>query len=335
MRAYNGISLNHLDPTDPAFVDSLRTALNQINLWILAAQRELSPTQGGSVAAEGASVDEPYVVATATTGLNNERVLAGVSPIGVSDGGAGGNISVVLTGTVPVANGGTGASTATAARANLDAEAITVNGVAVVDADLDDATPAAPAGGVNVKWQKDSSSPANISAYAPSASPTSMTFGSTSADGSAASFVRTDARLPVFDGTNPETLAPDTVSSGSAGKAARRDHAHGIVTAAPSLVFGDTDDDGLANAVMRPDCSVKSKTSAHWLCTTANKGIACKDTQATARYWAIYAEKGATGPTGDATINIDSAGAITASRAGGATGDITIVIKDLGTSLPF
>jgi hypothetical protein len=42
---------------------------------------------------------------------------------------------------------------------------ITVNGVAVVDADFDDATPAAPAGSVNVLWQKDASSPANVSAY--------------------------------------------------------------------------------------------------------------------------------------------------------------------------
>jgi hypothetical protein len=34
-----------------------------------------------------------------------------------------------------------------------------------VDADFDDATPAAPAGDTNVKWQKDASSPANVSAY--------------------------------------------------------------------------------------------------------------------------------------------------------------------------
>ena len=42
---------------------------------------------------------------------------------------------------------------------------ITVNGSAVVDADFDDALPAAPAGGVNVKWQADAMSPANISAH--------------------------------------------------------------------------------------------------------------------------------------------------------------------------
>lgn len=42
---------------------------------------------------------------------------------------------------------------------------ITVNGVAATDADFDNATPAAPAGGVNVKWQKDTAAPDNISAH--------------------------------------------------------------------------------------------------------------------------------------------------------------------------
>lgn len=44
-------------------------------------------------------------------------------------------------------------------------DVITANGAAASDADFDDATPAAPAGGVNVKWQKDASSPDNISAH--------------------------------------------------------------------------------------------------------------------------------------------------------------------------
>lgn len=44
-------------------------------------------------------------------------------------------------------------------------DSVSVNGVAATDADLDDATPAAPAGGTNAKWQKDSSTPNNISAY--------------------------------------------------------------------------------------------------------------------------------------------------------------------------
>jgi hypothetical protein len=46
---------------------------------------------------------------------------------------------------------------------------LTVNGVAVADGDLDDATPSAPADGVNVRWQQDGGSPANISANVPDA----------------------------------------------------------------------------------------------------------------------------------------------------------------------
>lgn len=42
---------------------------------------------------------------------------------------------------------------------------ITVNGSAATNADFDDATPAAPAGDLNIKWQKDASSPNNISGY--------------------------------------------------------------------------------------------------------------------------------------------------------------------------
>lgn len=51
-------------------------------------------------------------------------------------------------------------------------DSITVNGAAVVDADFDDTTPAAPAGEVNVKWQKDASSPANVSASVQASSTT-------------------------------------------------------------------------------------------------------------------------------------------------------------------
>jgi len=42
---------------------------------------------------------------------------------------------------------------------------VSVNGTAATDVDLDDATPAAPAGDLNVKWQKDTSAPDNVSAY--------------------------------------------------------------------------------------------------------------------------------------------------------------------------
>ena len=41
---------------------------------------------------------------------------------------------------------------------------ISANGTAATDADFDDATPAAPSDGVNVRWQKDAGTPNNISA---------------------------------------------------------------------------------------------------------------------------------------------------------------------------
>ncbi len=44
---------------------------------------------------------------------------------------------------------------------------LSVNGVAATDADFDDSTPAAPADGVNVRWQKDAGSPNNLSANLP------------------------------------------------------------------------------------------------------------------------------------------------------------------------
>jgi len=48
---------------------------------------------------------------------------------------------------------------------------VSVNGTACSDVDLDDSTPAPPAGCVNVKWQKDTSTPNNVSAYVPASVP--------------------------------------------------------------------------------------------------------------------------------------------------------------------
>lgn len=46
-------------------------------------------------------------------------------------------------------------------------DAISVNGSAATDADFDDATPAAPANSINVRWQKDAAAPNNLSANVP------------------------------------------------------------------------------------------------------------------------------------------------------------------------
>lgn len=336
MRTYKGISLNHLDPTDPGFVDALRSALNELNLFCTAVQRELSPTQMGSTTASGAANTEPYVVATSTSGLSAERVLTGSSNIGVSDGGANSAITLSVVGQIPVANGGTGSATAAAARAALGADAVSVNGSSVVDADFDDATPAAPAGGFNVAWQADASSPANISANVPVVTP-AFTFGTTSNAGSAANTVRSDAQISLFSASTPSDVIPDTSATvGTSGKAARADHKHGIATGTPSITLSNTFAEGSATQVMRTDGIIKAKSDDYFVCSTAQKGLVSKDTQGTARYWAMYVKEGATTPaSGDVTINISSVGVVTATRAGGAAGDVTIVLKDLGTSSPF
>jgi hypothetical protein len=54
---------------------------------------------------------------------------------------------------------------------------ISVNGTAATDADFDDSTPAAPANAINVKWQKDTGTPNNISAYLPYAAPLTVSGG--------------------------------------------------------------------------------------------------------------------------------------------------------------
>lgn len=65
----------------------------------------------------------------------------------------------------------TGAITCTADAGGAGSgDNISVNGVAAVDADFDDVTPAAVGAGVNVLWQRDAGTPNNISGYIPAAS---------------------------------------------------------------------------------------------------------------------------------------------------------------------
>lgn len=74
--------------------------------------------------------------------------------------------------------------------------------------------------------------------------------------------------------------------------------------------------------------------ASDFIASTNAKGFITKDSQGTPRYWRIYVD--ATGATaGDATLSIDAAGAVTAVRAGGATGQIDIHIVDVGTAAPL
>jgi hypothetical protein len=61
---------------------------------------------------------------------------------------------------------------------------ISVNGTVASDADFDDSTPAAPSNSINVKWQKDSSTPNNLSAYLPYAAPLTVSSGNLTTDSS-------------------------------------------------------------------------------------------------------------------------------------------------------
>ncbi len=109
---------------------------------------------------------------------------------------------------------------------------ISVNGTAATDADFDDATPAAPANSINVKWQKDASTPNNLSAYLPYTAPLTVTSGNLdcASASSSAKGCLTSTDWSTFNGK------PSLVTSGTAGNgpskagdastAARSNHDH-------------------------------------------------------------------------------------------------------------
>lgn len=71
-----------------------------------------------------------------------------------------------------------------------------------------------------------------ITAAVPDYDAPALTLGISNLEGSADSAVRTDATILAFDATVPTTIQPDdSAAAGSAGVAARRDHAHAIVAA--------------------------------------------------------------------------------------------------------
>ena len=80
------------------------------------AQSGVSPNSGITVGAPknpttDAPTDAAYGVVVPNSSLPNARTLTGSTNIGVTDGGAGGAVTFAVTGQIPVANGGTGAST--------------------------------------------------------------------------------------------------------------------------------------------------------------------------------------------------------------------------------
>ncbi len=80
------------------------------------AQSGVSQNSGITIGApKNPTVDAPpdaaYGVVTPNSSLPNARTLTGGSNISVTDGGAGGSVTFAVSGQIPVANGGTGAST--------------------------------------------------------------------------------------------------------------------------------------------------------------------------------------------------------------------------------
>jgi len=109
---------------------------------------------------------------------------------------------------------------------------ISVNGTAATDADLDDSTPAAPANAINVKWQKDTGTPNNLSAYVPYAAPLTVTGGNLdcqdATSGQKGCLAATD--WSTFNG-KASLVASGTAGNGpskagTASTAARADHDH-------------------------------------------------------------------------------------------------------------
>lgn len=128
--------------------------------------------------------------------------------------GAGG-WSILAPGTSGYAltSNGAGADPSYTAIAGSGADTVTINGAGVSDLDLDDATPAAlGVGSVNVKWQKDSSTPPNVSAYVTGA--TTGAYGATilATDGGTTGSVQgNDARF--YGPTNVARIQTTTATS--------------------------------------------------------------------------------------------------------------------------
>jgi hypothetical protein len=93
---------------------------------------------------------------------------------------------------------------------------------------------------VNADWNAGSGDAQILNKPAiPAGGTPTLTLGTSSAAGSAATFVRTDASILAFDATAPSTQAfGDAASAGTASVAARRDHKHAMPTAQTLSAFG-------------------------------------------------------------------------------------------------
>jgi hypothetical protein len=85
-----------------------------------------------------------------------------------------------------------------------------------------------------------------------------LTLSTADAAGAASTAIRTDATIAAFDSTAPVTQAMgDSAATGSAGKAARRDHKHGMPAyATPAIAHGTAANAGIATTPIRSDATL-------------------------------------------------------------------------------
>lgn len=88
-----------------------------------------------------------------------------------------------------------------------------------------------------------------------------LTLSTTNSAGSGPDVVATDATIAAFDSTVPVTQAfGDSAATGSAGKAARRDHKHGMPAApsggTPALTLSTTNSAGSASTFVKTDATI-------------------------------------------------------------------------------
>ena len=100
-----------------------------------------------------------------------------------------------------------------------------------------------------------------------------VVLGTAAADGTATSAIRTDATIVAFDATAPVTQAiGDSAATGSAAKAARRDHKHGMPAFGSPVAVGTSNAAGSAATVARSDHVHKGATSGQILVSDTPAG---------------------------------------------------------------
>ena len=138
-----------------------------------------------------------------------------------------------------------------------------------------------------------------------------IVLGTTAAAGSATTLIRTDATIIAFDGIGATASAPgDASATGSADKAARRDHKHQReVFATPSLTFATTNVGGSATTLLRSDAQIALFDAIGATASAVGDASATGSATVAARRDHLHAREAFATPTSVGTAN--SAGVAT------------------------